>query len=93
MECVYLILLFVALAFVGWIIDFVIPGRMPYGIIGGIVAAIIGGLIGGWLFGNFGPTITWNQWSFSIIPAILGGLILAVIVRLVMGMTNRNRAS
>jgi uncharacterized membrane protein YeaQ/YmgE (transglycosylase-associated protein family) len=91
MECIWLIVMLIALAVVGGIIDFLIPGRMPYGLIGGIVAAILGGLLGGWLFGNFGPTITWNNWSFSIIPAILGGIILAVIVRFVLGMSARDR--
>jgi uncharacterized membrane protein YeaQ/YmgE (transglycosylase-associated protein family) len=90
MECIWLILMLVALAVVGGIIDMLIPGRMPYGLLGGIAAAIVGGLLGGWLFGNFGPTIYWNNFAFSIIPAILGGIILAVIVRFILGRTGRN---
>jgi len=54
-----------------------------------VVSAIIGGVIGGWLFGNFGPAVTWNGYTLSLIPAILGGIILAVIVRFIMGMSSR----
>jgi uncharacterized membrane protein YeaQ/YmgE (transglycosylase-associated protein family) len=77
------------LAAVGWVIDLIIPGKMPYGWLGGVVAAILGGLIGGFLFGNWGPAVTWSGWTLSIIPAILGGIILALIVRFIMGMSGR----
>ncbi|MEO8287680.1 MAG: GlsB/YeaQ/YmgE family stress response membrane protein [Chloroflexota bacterium] len=89
MECIYLVIMVLALAAVGWVIDLVIPGKMPYGWIGGVVAAIIGGLIGGALLGNFGPAVTWNGYTLSFIPAIIGGIILAVIVRFVMGMMGK----
>jgi len=89
MECLWFIIMLLVLAFVGWVIDLVVPGKMPYGLLGGIVAAIIGGIIGGWLFGNFGPAITWNGYTLSLIPAILGGIILGFIVRFVMGMSAR----
>jgi uncharacterized membrane protein YeaQ/YmgE (transglycosylase-associated protein family) len=89
MECIYFIIMVLVLAFVGWVIDLVVPGKMPMGWIGGVIAAIIGGIIGGWLFGNFGPAITWNGYTLSIIPAILGGIILGFIVRFIMGMSAR----
>ena len=89
MECLWFIVMLVVLAAIGWIIDLVVPGKMPLGWLGGIIAAIIGGVIGGFLFGNFGPAVTWNGYTLSIIPAILGGLILGVIVRIIMGMTQR----
>jgi uncharacterized membrane protein YeaQ/YmgE (transglycosylase-associated protein family) len=76
----------VVLAVIGWVIDLIVPGKMPYGWLGGIVAAIIGGLLGGVLFGNWGPAVTSFGWTLSIIPALLGAIILAVIVRLLMGM-------
>jgi len=80
----------IALGFVGWVIDLVIPGKMPYGWIGGVVSAIIGGIVGGWIFGTgFGPSVTWNGYTLSIIPAIIGGIIVALIVRFVMGMMRR----
>jgi uncharacterized membrane protein YeaQ/YmgE (transglycosylase-associated protein family) len=89
MECIWLIVMILVLGFVGWVIDLVIPGKMPYGWIGGVVSAIIGGIVGGWLFGNFGPAVTWNGYTLSVIPAILGGIIVAVIVRFIMGMMGR----
>jgi uncharacterized membrane protein YeaQ/YmgE (transglycosylase-associated protein family) len=89
MECIYFIVMVLVLAAIGWVIDLVIPGKMPYGWLGGVVAAIIGGLIGGLLFPNFGPSITALGWTLWIIPAILGGIIFAVIVRFIMGMSGR----
>jgi len=89
MECIWLIVMVLVLGFVGWVIDLVVPGKMPYGWLGGVVAAIVGGIIGGWIFGNFGPAVTWNGFTLSIIPAILGGIILGVIIRLLMGMSGR----
>jgi len=89
MECLWFIVMLLVLGAIGWVIDLVVPGKMPLGWIGGVIAAIIGGVIGGFLFGNFGPAVTWNGYTLSIIPAILGGLILGVIVRIIMGMTQR----
>ncbi len=91
-ECIGLIGMLVMLSILGWVIDLIIPGKMPYGWLGGIAAAIVGGLLGGWLFPAFGPTARFGDWELSFIPALLGGIILAVIVRFVMGM-NRNRGS
>jgi len=84
----------IVLGFVGWVIDLVIPGKMPLGWIGGVVSAILGGIFASWLFGllnipEFGPSITWNGYTLFIIPAIIGGIILAVIVRFVMGIFRR----
>jgi len=89
MECLWFIVMLLVLGAIGWVIDLVVPGKMPLGWIGGVIAAIIGGVIGGFLFGNFGPSVTWNNYTLSIIPAILGGLILGLIVRIIMGMTQR----
>ncbi len=80
------------LSVLGWVIDLIIPGKMPYGWLGGVVAAIVGGIIGGMVFPSFGPSATFSGFTLSFIPALLGGIILAVIVRFVMGM-NRNRGS
>jgi uncharacterized membrane protein YeaQ/YmgE (transglycosylase-associated protein family) len=84
----------IVLGFVGWVIDLVVPGKMPYGWIGGVVSAILGGIVASWLFGllginEFGPNITWNGYTLFIIPAIIGGIILALVVRFVMGMMRR----
>jgi len=58
---------------------------MPYGWLGGIVAAIAGGLLGGFLLPQFGPAVSWQGWTLAFIPALLGGIILALIVRFIMG--------
>lgn len=87
--CLGFIVMLVMLAAIGWVIDVIVPGKMPYGWLGGVVAAIIGGLLGGVIFGNFGPAATFGGWTLSFIPALLGGIILAVIVRFVMGSQTR----
>jgi len=84
----------IVLGFVGWVIDLVVPGKMPYGWIGGVVSAIIGGIVASWLFGlfninEFGPNITWNGYTLWVIPAIIGGIIFAAVVRFVMGLLRR----
>jgi uncharacterized membrane protein YeaQ/YmgE (transglycosylase-associated protein family) len=83
--CIGLIGMVVMLSIIGWVIDLIVPGKMPYGWLGGIGAALVGGLIGGFLFPQFGPAATWNGWTLAFIPALLGGLILAFILRFVMG--------
>ncbi len=88
-DCLGLIAMLVMLSVLGWVIDLIVPGKMPYGWLGGIVAAIIGGLLGGFIFGNFGPAATFNEWSLSFIPALIGGIIFAFIVRFIMGQSGR----
>lgn len=88
-DCLGLIAMIIMLAVLGWVIDLIVPGKMPYGWLGGIAAAIIGGLIGGFLFGNWGPHATFSGWTLSFIPALLGGIIFAFIVRFVMGQSGR----
>lgn len=88
-ECLGLIGMVIALSVVGWVIDLIVPGKMPYGWLGGIAAAIIGGLIGGFIFPQFGPAVTFAGWTLAFIPAILGGIIFGFIVRFVMGQTGR----
>jgi len=83
--CIGLIGMVVMLSIIGWVIDLIVPGKMPYGWLGGIGAALVGGLIGGFLFPQFGPAATWNGWTLAFIPALLGGVILAFILRFVMG--------
>jgi len=90
MDCLTVIVMVVVLGAIGWVIDLIVPGKMPFGWLGGVVAAIVGGLLGAFLFGSFGPAVRAFGWQLSIIPALLGAIILAVIVRFVMGMQRRN---
>jgi len=89
MGCIGFIAILIMLSIIGWVIDLIVPGRMPYGWLGGIVAAIIGGLVGGAVFGSWGPSATWNSWQLSFIPALLGGILVAFIVRFIMGSQTR----
>jgi uncharacterized membrane protein YeaQ/YmgE (transglycosylase-associated protein family) len=77
------------LSVLGWVIDLIVPGKMPYGWLGGIAAAIIGGLLGGFIFGNFGPAATFAGYTLSFIPALIGGIVFAFIVRFIMGQSGR----
>jgi uncharacterized membrane protein YeaQ/YmgE (transglycosylase-associated protein family) len=89
MDCVGIILMLLFLSIIGWVIDLIIPGRMPYGWLGGIVAAIIGGIIGGWIFPGIGPWAQVGDTRLYFVPALLGGIILAFIVRFIMGSQGR----
>ena len=88
-ECIGLIVMLLALSIIGWVIDLIVPGRMPYGWLGGIVAAIIGGLLGGFIFGTWGPAVTFQGWTLAYIPALLGAILVAFVVRFIMGMQGR----
>jgi len=93
MDCIGLIAMIIMLSILGWVIDLIIPGKMPYGWLGGIVAAIVGGLIGGFLFGflSIGPWAQVGETRLYFIPALLGGIVLAVIVRFIMGSRGTSR--
>jgi len=93
MDVIYFLFMIIVLAIIGGVVDMVIPGRMPNGWIGGVIAAIIGGLLGAFIFGQFGPAITAFGWTLSIIPALLGAIIFAIIVRFILGMSGRKTLS
>jgi uncharacterized membrane protein YeaQ/YmgE (transglycosylase-associated protein family) len=87
--CLGFIAILIMLSIIGWVIDMIVPGRMPYGWLGGIVAAIIGGLLGGIIFGSWGPSAEWSGWHLSFVPALLGGILFGFIVRFVMSTQTR----
>jgi len=87
MVSLIIVLIFAAIA--GWFADLVIPGKMPYGWIGGIIAGIVGGLIAGMLLPSFGPTECSGNFCYSLIPGIIGALVLAFLLRFLLGMGAR----
>lgn len=88
-ECFGLILFLIVAAVIGWFADLIVPGKMPYGWIGGIVAAIIGGLLGGVLLGRWGPWVGGPGFAYYIIPGLIGTIIVAFLVRFLLGQTGR----
>lgn len=88
--CIGFIVMLILLSILGWVIDLIVPGKMPFGWLGGIGAAIVGGLLGGLILPQFGPSATFSGWTLSFIPALLGGIILGFIVRFVMGRTGKS---
>lgn len=82
------ILMIIVAAIVGWIADLVVPGELPFGIIGSIIAGIIGAFIGSALLGNFGPQVG----GIALIPAIIGAIIFAFLLRFLLGFMGRGRA-
>lgn len=82
------ILMIIVAAIVGWIADLVVPGELPFGIIGSIIAGIIGAFIGSALLGNFGPQVG----GIALIPAIIGAIVFAFLLRFLLGFMGRGRA-
>jgi uncharacterized membrane protein YeaQ/YmgE (transglycosylase-associated protein family) len=62
----------------GWLTGLVVRGR-GFGLVGDLVVGLVGGLIGGWLFGLLG--IAAVSWVGEILAAVVGGVVLVVIVR------------
>jgi len=62
----------------GWLAGLLVKGK-GFGLIGDLVIGLLGGLIGGWLARIFGLTIV--SWLGNIITAVLGGVTLVTIVR------------
>jgi len=81
-----IVMLFVA-GIIGWIADQIVPGRLPYGWLGAIVAGLVGSWIGGLILGGFGPSLA----GITIIPALLGAIILAFIASAVTKATSGRR--
>jgi uncharacterized membrane protein YeaQ/YmgE (transglycosylase-associated protein family) len=61
---------------IGWLGGVIVGRDVPGGIIGNIVAGIVGSWLGGMLLGDMGPEVG----GFSIIPAILGAIVVVLIL-------------
>ncbi|GEL66085.1 GlsB/YeaQ/YmgE family stress response membrane protein [Marinilactibacillus psychrotolerans] len=64
---------------VGWIGQLIIGKDVPGGIIGNIILGLIGSALGGYLIPEFGPTIG----GITLIPAIIGAIILVFLYSLI----------
>lgn len=80
------VMLFVA-GLIGWLADRIVPGRLPYGWLGAIVAGLLGSWLGTLVLGSLGPEL----FGITIIPAILGAIVLAAGANVVQKATGRRR--
>jgi uncharacterized membrane protein YeaQ/YmgE (transglycosylase-associated protein family) len=64
----------------GWLTGLVVKGR-GFGFFGDLLIGFLGGLLGGWLFRFIG--VSANSWLGEIIVAVIGGVLLVAIVRLI----------
>lgn len=81
------VLMLITAAFIGWIADMVVPGRLPLGWIGSIMAGLVGAWIGTAIIGEWGPTVG----GLALVPGIIGAVIFAFLVRILLGSANRQR--
>ncbi len=75
---VHLLLMLLMAGVIGWLADQIVPGRLPYGVLGAVVVGLVGSWLGGILLGNLGPRI----FDIRVIPAFIGALALTAIVAL-----------
>jgi uncharacterized membrane protein YeaQ/YmgE (transglycosylase-associated protein family) len=83
-----LIITVVVAGLIGWVADQLTPGDLPYGVFGAVGAGLLGALLGGLLLDGFGPDIA----GLSIIPTLVGALILAFAAELT-GLGKQSEAS
>ncbi len=70
---------------IGWIAGMIMGTDIPGGKIGNIIAGLLGAALGGYLLGDWGPDV----WGVSILPALVGTILLIAIVSIVLNMMNR----
>lgn len=80
-----LIVTLVIAAFVGWVANRIVPGKIPYGWLGAIVFGLLGSWVGGILLGDAGPEIG----GIAVLPAIVGAVILAIVADIVFKTSQR----
>jgi uncharacterized membrane protein YeaQ/YmgE (transglycosylase-associated protein family) len=88
MTLVGLIVLLVVAFVVGALGELIGGVKVPGGILGSIVVGFIGAWIGGALF-HFGPILG----GIQIVPAIIGGALFALALRLIFSATHRRRVA
>jgi len=64
----------------GWLTGLIMKGG-GYGLIGDLIVGLIGGLLGGFLAGLIG--IEPANWLGQMVVAVLGGVVLVAILRMV----------
>jgi uncharacterized membrane protein YeaQ/YmgE (transglycosylase-associated protein family) len=74
-------------AIVGALADAIVPGRMPYGLLGAVGAGLVGGLLGSLLLAGVGP----NGFPFEILKTFVGTLAVVAIATAVYASTERSR--
>jgi len=74
-----LIVTLVVAGLVGWLADRLVPGDLPYGVLGAVAAGLVGSWVGGAVLGDLGPSIG----GIALIPAFVGAAALAAIIELV----------
>lgn len=68
----------------GWLTGLIMKGG-SFGLIGDLVVGLLGGLIGGFLAGMLG--IEAANWVGQILIAVVGGVVLVALLRLLPGRT------
>ena len=63
----------------GWLTGLVVKGQ-GFGLLGDLGVGLLGGLVGGWLFSLMG--LTAYNWLGEIVVAVMGGISLVVVIRL-----------
>ncbi len=78
------IIMLIAAALIGSVADLVVPGDLPFGWVGALIAGLVGAWTGIALLGDWGSSLG----GLALIPGIIGAIVLAFVVRLLLGTTN-----
>jgi uncharacterized membrane protein YeaQ/YmgE (transglycosylase-associated protein family) len=77
-EKMNIILWIVSGVIAGWLTGMIVKGK-GYGLLGDLIIGLLGGLVGGWVAGLIG--ISAGSWLGNVAIAVLGGVILVAVVR------------
>ncbi|WP_139365743.1 GlsB/YeaQ/YmgE family stress response membrane protein [Shouchella patagoniensis] len=70
---------------IGWAAGGITGRGVPFGIIGNIIAGFVGASLGTFLLGSWGPALG----GFSLLPALIGAIILVLIVSSILRTSRR----